>query len=62
MASLERLTAAVRKWLGPKRIWLTEYGYQTNPPDTWLGIEPVLQAIYTAEAASGCGRRPTSTC
>jgi Cellulase (glycosyl hydrolase family 5) len=58
MASLERLTAAVRKSLGPKRIWLTEYGYQTNPPDTWLGIEPALQAIYTAEAALRVWKAP----
>jgi hypothetical protein len=50
MASLERLTTAIRRELGPKRIWLTEYGYQTNPPDLWLGISPMLQALYTAEA------------
>jgi hypothetical protein len=58
MASLERLTAAVRKAFGPKRIWLTEYGYQTNPPDTWLGITPALQAIYTAEAALRVWKAP----
>ena len=58
MASLERLTSAVRKWLGPKRIWLTEYGYQTDPPDTWLGIAPALQAIYVAEASLRAWRAP----
>jgi hypothetical protein len=58
MASLERLTAAVRKALGPKRIWLTEYGYQTNPPDQWLGIAPALQAIYVAEAALRVWKAP----
>jgi hypothetical protein len=58
MASLERLTSAIRKAFGPKRIWLTEYGYQTNPPDTWLGIEPALQAIYTAEAGLRVWKAP----
>ena len=58
MASLERLTNAVRRELGPKRIWLTEYGYQTNPPDVWLGISPMLQALYTAEASLRVWRAP----
>ena len=58
MASLGRLTNAVRRELGPKRIWLTEYGYQTNPPDLWLGISPMLQALYTAEASLRVWRAP----
>ena len=51
MATLERLLIAVKRWLGPKRIWLTEYGYQTNPPDPWLGVSWALQAKYVAEAS-----------
>jgi len=58
MASLERLTAAVGRSLGPKRIWLTEYGYQTNPPDQWLGVSPLLQALYTAEASLRVWKAP----
>jgi hypothetical protein len=34
-----------------KRIWLTEYGYQTNPPDRLLGVSQALQARYLAEAS-----------
>ena len=30
MATLERLLAEVGRAFGPKRIWLTEYGYQTG--------------------------------
>ena len=30
MATLERLLTEVRRAFGPKRIWLTEYGYQTG--------------------------------
>jgi hypothetical protein len=51
MATLERLVAEVTRSFGQKRIWLTEYGYQTNPPDRWLGVSPALQARYHAEAA-----------
>ena len=39
MASLERLLREVSRAFGAqKRIWLTEYGYQTNPPDRALGV------------------------
>jgi hypothetical protein len=59
MASLDRLIAAVRRELGRKRIWLTEYGYQTNPPDDWLGVAPALQALYIAEAALRVWKAPS---
>ncbi len=51
MADLERLVALVHRHLGRKRIWLTEYGYQTNPPDRFLGVSPTKQAEYVASAA-----------
>jgi hypothetical protein len=31
-------------------IWLTEYGYETNPPDPFRGVSPKLQAAYLDEA------------
>jgi hypothetical protein len=51
MATLDRLVRLVDRAFGPKRIWLTEYGYQTNPPDRTLGVSPALQALYVGEAA-----------
>jgi hypothetical protein len=52
MASLERLLREVRNaWGGGKRIWLTELGYQTSPPDRLLGVSPALQARFVGEAA-----------
>lgn len=52
MASLERLLREVSGAWGPgKRIWLTEYGYQTNPPDRALGVSMATQARYIGEAA-----------
>ncbi|HVU77994.1 MAG TPA: hypothetical protein VHC67_10455 [Gaiellaceae bacterium] len=50
MADLRRLEALVAKDFPKARIWLTEYGYQTNPPDRLLGVSPALQATYQAEA------------
>ncbi len=51
MADLERLEREVRAAFGRKPIWLTEYGYQTNPPDIFLGVSPEQQATYYANAA-----------
>jgi hypothetical protein len=51
MASLDRLLSEVQRAFGRKRIWLTEYGYQTSPADPWLGVPQALQARYQADAS-----------
>jgi hypothetical protein len=51
MGDLERLVKLVHKNLGRKRIWVTEFGYQTNPPDIFLGVAPTKQAEYVASAS-----------
>jgi hypothetical protein len=51
MATLERLLTETKKAFGPRtRVWLTELGYQTNPPDKILGYRWGTQARYVAEA------------
>jgi hypothetical protein len=52
MATLPRLLSSVQHAFGSRvRIWLTEYGYQTNPPDKLLGVSFATQASYGAQAA-----------
>jgi hypothetical protein len=52
MATLPRLITDVQRAFGTRtRIWLTEYGYQTNPPDRLLGVSYATQARYDSEAA-----------
>ncbi len=51
MANLERLVREVGRAFPAARVWLTEYGYQTNPPDRFLGVTPELQARFVGEAA-----------
>ncbi len=51
MATLPRLLDEVHRAFGPKRVWLTEYGYQTNPPDPALGVPLAKQAQYESEGA-----------
>jgi hypothetical protein len=58
MATLSRLESLVAHDFGRARIWLTEYGYQTNPPDRLLGVSPTLQARYIGEAAYQAYRTP----
>ena len=50
LANLPLLLQEVRRDFGAKRIWLTEYGYQTTPPDR-SGVSRSVQAQYLAEAA-----------
>jgi hypothetical protein len=51
MANLDRLLTETRRAFGARvRIWLTELGYQTNPPDRILGVGWGTQARFVAEA------------
>ncbi len=47
MATLDRLLREVRLAFGAKRIWLTEYGYQTGP----FGVTEQRQAELVGQAA-----------
>ena len=44
---------------GPKHLWITEYGYQTNPPDrTVFGTSWSRQALYMKQAYSIARKNP----
>jgi hypothetical protein len=47
MATIERLLAEAGRAFGPKRIWLTEYAYQTGPG----GVTQQRQAALLGESA-----------
>jgi hypothetical protein len=52
MASLPAIRADVTRAFGAsKPLWLTEYGYQTNPPDRLLGVSYAAQARFIGESA-----------
>jgi len=64
LATLPRLTDTldrIFRLYGQNRrlpIWLTEYGYQTNPPDPIIGVSWRRQAAYLNEAEYIAFRRP----
>jgi hypothetical protein len=61
MASLPEIRSEVTRNFGAKPLWLTEYGYQTNPPDRLLGVSYAQQASYIGEAALRVWQQPGVT-
>jgi hypothetical protein len=54
---VDRLRHAGRLRIGAG-LWLDEYGYQTNPPDRYLGVAPALQDRWLQEGAYRAWRDP----
>ena len=61
LATLTRLITKLDGYFGKKPIWLTEYGYQTNPPDTNFGVSWAKQALYVSESALRAYQLPQVT-
>ena len=61
MATIRKLLILVKRHFGSKPIWLTEYGYQTNPPDAFLGVTLKRQATNLSLAAMRAWRLPRVT-
>jgi hypothetical protein len=58
LGNIGDLIAAVTQLYGNKRIWITEYGYQTNPPDTLFGVSWAKQAQYLTQAFAIARKNP----
>ena len=58
MATISKLVTLVTRDFGSARIWLSEYGYQSNPPDRFLGVSLALQARYMSEGAYAAYHAP----
>jgi hypothetical protein len=54
---VDRLRHANRLRIGSS-LWLDEYGYQTNPPDKYLGVSPSRQDAWLQEGAYRAWRDP----
>lgn len=52
LANFSLLSRVITQLYGNVRIWITEYGYQTNPPDTVFGVSYADQAAYLKEAVA----------
>jgi hypothetical protein len=50
LGNIGSLIRQVTKLYGPKRLWITEYGYQTRPPDALFGVTWAKHATYLRQA------------
>jgi hypothetical protein len=61
LGRLERGLDAIFRTYGVGRrlpLYLTEYGYETNPPNPFVDVSPALQALYLNEAEYMAWRDP----
>jgi Glycosyl hydrolase catalytic core len=58
LGNLGDLVKEVTRLYGKKPIWITEYGYQTRPPDRHFGVAWKTQAKYLAQAYSIAHKNP----
>jgi hypothetical protein len=58
LGNINDLIKEVTRLYGNKRIWLTEYGYQTNPPDKLFGVSYAKQAAYLKQAFAIARKNP----
>jgi hypothetical protein len=57
---MRQLDRAYRRWHVSKHlpIWMTEYGYQTKPPDPYVGVSWARQASWTSWGEEIAYRNP----
>ena len=58
LGNIDLLVREVTRLYGKKRIWITEYGYQTNPPDRAFGVTFTQQSRYLTQAYGIARRHP----
>ena len=58
LANINELIAQLTKLWGHKPLWITEYGYQTDPPDPAFGVSWARQAAYLRQAFAIAHRNP----
>jgi hypothetical protein len=58
LGNINLLLALITKYYGPKHLWITEYGYQTNPPDKTFGVTYAKQAQYLTQSYAIARKNP----
>jgi hypothetical protein len=58
VGNIGSLIGLLTRLYGPRRVWITEYGYQTDPPDRFFGVSWAAQAGYLREAYLIARRNP----
>ena len=58
MGNLGSLIKLLGRLYGGKHLWITEYGYQTQPPDRVFGVSWKNQSRDLAQASASARRNP----
>jgi hypothetical protein len=58
LANINVLLASISRLYGPRHLWITEYGYQTKPPDDVFGVSWTAQARYLTQAFAIARQNP----
>jgi hypothetical protein len=59
LGNINLLLSLVSKYYGPKHLWITEYGYETNPPDKSIfGTSWTTQASWLTQAYAIARKNP----
>jgi hypothetical protein len=58
LGNFSDLTKLLTQLYGNKRVWITEYGYQTDPPDPLFGVSYAKQAAYLKQAFGIARKNP----
>ncbi len=61
LGNISVLTKLLGKLYGNKKLWITEYGYQTRPPDHSFGVTWAKQAKYLTQAYKIARKNPKIT-
>jgi len=61
LGNIDVLIKLLTRLYGRKQLWITEYGYQTKPPDRHFGVSWARQAQYLTKAYAVARRNPRIT-
>jgi hypothetical protein len=61
LGNIDVLIKLLTRLYGYKQLWITEYGYQTRPPDRLFGVSWAKQAQYLTKAYAVARRNPRIT-
>ena len=61
LGNIGELTKLLTRLYGNKKLWITEYGYQTRPPDRVFGVSWRKQAKYLTQAYAIARKNPRIT-
>ena len=58
LGNIQVLIDQLTRYYGQKPIWITEYGWQTNPPDHYFGVSWSKQASYLKQSFAIARKNP----